>query len=500
MSNFDEPTWNAAGSGPDDPPASGPDPRAVPPTAPQPAWGQPTGEQPLWPTWPPTAPQPTQPNTGWGWGAAAPQQPASWPPPQPHEASTAKSKRIAAIVAAVALVLASAGIGAIVAVAVRGNNNAQQNASSQFPNFPNFPFTPGNGNTGGSSNNGSNGGLGVGNGGSSNNGSSNSGSGSLNSNDIASKVTPAIVDINTTLGQTGRAAGTGMVISSDGFILTNNHVIADATSIKVTIGGTGPTYDGKVIGYDVADDVALVKINASNLKTITIGDPSTVHQGDPVVAIGNALGKGGSPAVTQGKVTALNQDVTAGDPGGVSETLHGMIQIDAPIQPGDSGGALVNANAQVIGMNTAAAGGQFTVQSGSNIGFAIPLNNAVQITNQIQAGNETDKIHIGDRALLGVEVRDAGSQSQFGDNNSNTAPVDSGALVVGVADNSAAGDAGIEVGDVIVKVDGQTIDGQNALHLALVKYHPGDKATIEWVDTSGNHHTASVPLKLGPPA
>jgi S1-C subfamily serine protease len=486
MSNFDEPTWNAAGSGPDDPPASGPDPRAVPPTAPQPVWGQPTAEHQSWPTWPPTAPQPTQPNTGWGWGATAPTPPASWPPPQPHEASSHRSKKIAAIVAAVALVLASAGIGALVAVAVRGNNNsAQQNASSQFPNFPNFPFTPGNGNNGG---------------GSSNSGSNNSGSGSLNSNDIASKVTPAIVDINTTLGQTGRAAGTGMVISSDGYILTNNHVIADATSIKVTIGGTGPTYDGKVVGYDVQDDVALVKINASNLKTITIGDPSTVHQGDPVVAIGNALGKGGSPAVTQGKVTALNQDVTAGDPGGVSETLHGMIQIDAPIQPGDSGGALVDANAEVIGMNTAAAGGQFTIQSGSNIGFAIPLNNAVQITRQIQAGNETDRIHIGDRALLGVEVRDASSQSQFGDGNSNVAPVDSGALVVGVSDGSAASDAGIEVGDVIVKVDGTTIDGQNALHLALVKYHPGDHATIEWVDTSGNHHTASVPLKLGPPA
>ena len=334
------PTWSAA---PAEPPVDASreapeSPFAEVPPAEVPAGPEvpPATDAPAWPSWPPTAPQPG----GWGpggWGPG-PSGTSAWPPP-PQQAHS-KSKRVGAAIAGVALVLASAGIGAAVAVTVRGSDRNDHTASS-LPNIPNFPLTPGNGN--------------------SNSGNGSSNSGPLDTSAIAAKVNDAIVNINTTLGQTGRAAGTGMVISADGYVLTNNHVIADATSIQATIGGKGSAHSAKVIGYDVADDVALMKIDGvSNLETITFGDPSKLQAGDPVVAIGNALGKGGTPTATQGKITALNQDVTAGDPGGVSETLHGMIQIDAPIQPGDSGGALLNADAEVIGMNTAAAGGRFT--------------------------------------------------------------------------------------------------------------------------------------------
>ncbi len=345
-----------------------------------------------------------------GWSPAAP---PSWPPTGPPPRQPTKARRGIAALAALALVLASAGVGAAVAVAVHRNSDTQ--AFSANGNGT----TNGNGGFNGGtlpSGNGLGGGTFGGGAGDGGTGSIPGGSGSLDQAAIAAKVTPALVDINTTLAQ-GRAAGTGMLISSTGEILTNNHVIADATSIKVTIAGTGPTYNAKVVGYDVTEDVALVQITdkVSGLPTVTFGDPSKVQVGDPVVAIGNALGKGGTPSVSQGQVTRLDQQVTAGDGNGNQETLEGMIQINAPIQPGDSGGALVDSSGSIIGMNTAAAGGgQFNSQSGSNVGFAIPIDHAVSIVSQIRTGVETDKVHIGDRALLGVQVQDLDGQKRAG--------------------------------------------------------------------------------------
>ncbi len=369
-------------------------------------------------------------------------------------------------------------MGAGVAIAVH-NNNATQT------------FADGNN---GSANGGFNGNGGFSGTlpGRNNTGTLPSGSGALNTTAISAKVSPALVDINTTLAQ-GRAAGTGMLISSDGEILTNNHVIADATSIKVTVGGTGSTYDAKVVGYDVTEDVALIKITdkVSNLPTVTFGDTSKLQIGDPVVAIGNALGRGGAFAVSQGQVTKLGQQVTAGDEGGNQETLEDMIQINAPIQPGDSGGALVDSTGAVIGMNTAAAGGgNFNSQIGSNIGFAIPIDHAVGIVSQIHTGKETDKVHIGDRALLGVQVQDLAGQN---------APVDAGALVVGVQDKTGAQDAGIKTNDVVVALDGKPVTDSASLRSLLVKFHPGDSVHVGWVDSSGTRHDASVKLVVGPP-
>ena len=303
------------------------------------------------------------------------------------------------------------------------------------------------------------------------------------SESIADQVTPAVVDINTTL-ENGTAAGTGMVLTPDGLVLTNNHVIADSTEIKVQVAGTGPSYTAKVLGYDIADDVALLKVDGvSNLTTIDVGDSSKVRVGDKVVALGNALGRGGAPAVVQGEVTALGQTIRAGDAsgGGPTQTLSGLIEVTAPLLPGDSGGPLVNTSAQVIGMNAAASSTNRRQTSGD--GFVIPINKALDIARQIEAGKSSDNVHIGERALLGVRVQDA-----------------NGATVAGVEPDSPADQAGIVEGDVITAVGSDSISTYSDLPDALNAYHPGDRVDIGWVDTSGQHHTATVTLIAGPPA
>src|SRR5580765_1360966 len=179
--------------------------------------------------------------------------------------------------------------------------------------------------------------------------------------DAVSIVTPALVNINTNLKYQGAsAAGTGIVLSSDGTVVTNNHVIRGATTIRATDVGNGRTYSATVVGYDVAADLAVLKLNnASGLKTAKLADSSKVRVGDTVVAVGNAGGAGGTPSSATGKVTRLGSTITASDGGSNSERLTGMIEHDARIQPGDSGGALADSSGRVIGINTAAGGSTF---------------------------------------------------------------------------------------------------------------------------------------------
>jgi S1-C subfamily serine protease len=216
---------------------------------------------------------------------------------------------------------------------------------------------------------------------------------------IAARVAPAVVSIDTDIGSSAKAAGTGMIISASGKIVTNNHVIADGTNISVNIGGTSTSHVATVVGYAVTDDIAVLQIaGVHGLPTIDIGDSSKVAVGDRVVTLGNAGGQGGAPSVTEGNVTALDQQVTASDDAGNSETLTGTIQINAVIQPGDSGGPLVNTQSQVIGMNAAAAYGRhFREQASSNAGYAIPVDVVMSVARQIVAGHASDKIHIGAR-------------------------------------------------------------------------------------------------------
>ncbi len=368
-----------------------------------------------------TPPQGTPPSGSYAMGAlggnpalgatpgAAPSDPGTWswpaqsaPPAGQAGAAGAKTGshkvRTGVLIGGAAAVLLAAGIG--IGHAAWSNNNSNLSALSSGNSFQ-VPNHTGSGHGSGSGN--SNSGNPFGNvpgfnggssGGSGNSGSSNSGSsGPSDVNAIASKVDPGLVDINTTLGyQQEQAAGTGIVISSGGVILTNNHVIDGATTISVTDIGNGKTYTASVVGYDRTKDIAVLQLhNASGLTTANLADSSTASVGQQVVGVGNAGGTGGTPSAAGGTVTALNQSITASDEGdGTSEQLAGLIETNADIQPGDSGGALVNTSGQVLGVDTAASAGfsfQSNDQSSGTQGFAIPINTALSIARQIVAGN-----------------------------------------------------------------------------------------------------------------
>jgi S1-C subfamily serine protease len=306
----------------------------------------------------------------------------------------------------------------------------------------------------------------------------------------------SVVDINTsaeTLAADGLrplGAGTGMILTSDGEILTNNHVVEGASEIQVSIPGHG-TQTATVVGVDPTDDVALLRLSgASGLPTVAIGDSSTVQVGDAVTAIGNAYGAPGPPTSTTGKVTAIHRSIVARDPTGSSaEHLDDVIQIDAGVHPGDSGGALVNADSQVIGIITAGPS-----NSTNGVGFAIPIDTAIQIVDQIRAGHESSTILLGERGFIGVAVRplDAATSLQLGLGESTE-----GALVTGVKDGSPAAAAGITAPSVIRTIDGQTISNLDDLGNAIHSKTPGEQVQVTWVDAQGSH-TATLTLSSGP--
>ena len=311
---------------------------------------------------------------------------------------------------------------------------------------------------------------------------SNGSNGSLDANAIAATVDPAIVDINTIVGS-GQAAGTGMILTSDGEVLTNNHVVDHSTTINVTIAGRSSTYTAHVVGVAPAADVALIQIEGvSGLPTVTIASSANVKVGDPIVALGNALGAGGTPSVTSGSVVALNQTITASEGGGQSEQLDGMIQSDAPISPGDSGGPIVNSAGQVIGMITAGDVQGFRSQT-STANFAIPSDTALTFVNRIRAGETTAEIIYGQVGFIGVSVRDltAAIASQLG------LSISSGALVVQVQSGSPADSAGITSDSVITKVGDAKITTSDSLGTAIKAHKPGDSASVTWVDQRGTH-------------
>ena len=331
---------------------------------------------------------------------------------------------------------------------------------------------------------------------------------------IAAKVDPALVDINTTFGyQQASGAGTGIVLTSDGEILTNNHVINGATSISVTDVGNGRTYRANVVGYDASHDLAVLQlVGASGLKTAGIGNSDAVKVGDPVVAVGNAGGAGGTPSAAGGAVTALNQAITAGDElNGTSENLTGLIEVNADVQSGDSGGSLVDSRGRVIGVDSAASSG-YSLQSASGQsaqGYAIPINKALSIAGQIEAGRSSSTVHVGPTAFLGVLISSGsssgGSGDSYGDSGGYGYPGGSGSATAGAAVSSvvpggAAAQAGLGAGDVITSIDGQAVSSPTSLSQLIAPDKPGQSVTIGWTDSSGQAHTATATLQAGPPA
>jgi S1-C subfamily serine protease len=372
---------------------------------------------------------------------------------------------------------------------------------------------------------------------------------------VLKKVEPSLVIINTTLQYSSeQAAGTGMVLNAGGLVLTNNHVIENATKITATSVATGKTYPARVVGYDVTGDVAEIQLQgASGLRPITAADPASVKSGISVVAMGNAEGQSQIVPAT-GQVTGLNQTITASDQGGTvtSETLHGMIQTNADIVAGDSGGPLANAAGQVIGMDT--AGNDVTTPGQqSAAGYAIPINTATAVASQISAGHASAAIVIGYPPFIGIYIGQGtdsspaaqaqqeqsslgnngfgnggfggsggggsgggGSGGGFGgsgtgDNGScysnnvsltvpqTIASVNSGTLVLGTICGSPADSAGLTAGSVITSVNGQTVGSPASLTGVVSKYRPGAHISLTWVTPSGQTKTGVLTLTAGPP-
>ena len=326
---------------------------------------------------------------------------------------------------------------------------------------------------------------------------------------IAAKISPALVDINATYSyQSASGAGTGIVLTSDGEILTNNHVIDGATSISVTDIGNGKTYTASVVGYDASHDLAVLKLaNASGLTTAPLGDSSTVSVGDGVVAVGNAGGVGGTPSAAGGQITGLGQSVTASNEmTGTAETLTGTLGTNADVQPGDSGGSLVTSSGQVIGIDTAGSSGSSSgfaaqsaqpTQSSQSTAYAIPINAALTIARQIESGQSTSTTHVGGTAFLGVSIDTSGSEGGSVGGGSGTT---SGAAIAGVVSGGAADTAGLAAGDTITAIDGTSISRPSDLSGALVGLHPGQTVQISWTDGSGQSHNGPITLGSGPPA
>jgi S1-C subfamily serine protease len=389
------------------------------------------------------------------------------PPPPAPPVKNSLWHQIAAtvVIAAVIAAAAGAGVGWSLARTINAREGVAQTNHNQptvqQPAQPGSPIQPARPGTGGS----------------------------LNTDAIAAKVDPAIVDINTVVGS-GQAAGTGEIITSTGEILTNNHVVDRSTSIQVTIAGRSQTFTAHVIGVDPSADIALIQIDGSvsGLPTVSFASSSSVKVGDPIVAIGNALGQGGTPDVSQGSITALDQTITASEGGSKSEQLTGMLQSDATIYPGDSGGPIVNSSGQVVGMITAGDVQGFR-SSASTVNYAIPSDTLLSVVNQIRSGQASSEIIYGQTGYIGVSVQniDANIAAQLNLN------VSSGALVQGVVSSAPAASAGITRYSVITSVAGTSIANIDDLGSALLAHKPGDRVSITWVNQSGIH-SATVTL------
>jgi len=317
--------------------------------------------------------------------------------------------------------------------------------------------------------------------------------GRLDVSAVSDKVDDSVVSVWVTMDD-GQAAGTGIVVSADGLIITNNHVIANSRDVQVEFVTTGQTRTAKVLGYSVARDIALLQVQGSaTVKPAELGSSDSLSVGDPVLALGNAGGQGGMPMVVSGSVTAKNQQITASDEDGSNvQTLTGLVQTDANIQPGDSGGPLIDRNGRVVGVNAAASSANGTWSYGGrsqNQGWAIPMERALQIANDILAGNRGPDLHVGaNRGVLGVQISSGRGTST------------SGASVLGVDPTGGAAKAGIVAGDTIVGLDDATIGSGSDLTRTLVPYNPGEKVQVTWVDRSGSTHRATITLGSGPPA
>jgi len=303
-----------------------------------------------------------------------------------------------------------------------------------------------------------------------------------------------VVVVNTKLSyQGGAGAGTGIVLTSSGEVLTNNHVIRGATSVQVVVPGTTHTYSGKVVGYDVSADVAVIQLSgASNLKTVSLGDSSKVTVGQAVKALGNAGGTGTLTSAT-GTVAGIGKSITISDDQGGTEQLAGMIETNAALQPGDSGGPLLNSSGRVIGMDTAASTSFGFRAAAASVSYAIPINTATLIAKEIESAKATALVHIGSTAFMGVQIASTLGNGGLG------GPTSSGALIAGTVQGGPAASAGLTAGDVITAINGQSVSSPSGVTSLILLKKPGTKITVTYTDQLGTSQVTTVTLGSGPP-
>jgi S1-C subfamily serine protease len=311
------------------------------------------------------------------------------------------------------------------------------------------------------------------------------GPGASPSASASADISAAIVNINGTVPG-GRIAGTGMIISADGAVLTNNHVVAGTSDLTAMIGAHGHVYKATVVGVDPSQDVAVIRLEgASGLPVVPLENSGVVNLSDHVTAEGNALGHNGAPVVVTGQVISLDETLTVQSEGNHTQnTLAGLIQFNAPIQPGDSGGPLLDEEGRVIGMDTAAS--PTTGDQGARFGAAIPIDTAIGVAHQIISGASSPYIQSGHSGVLGLAVGDSSTHD--------------GAKVISLTSNEAGALAGIALGDVITAFAGTSISSAADFQSASQGWRPGDKVSIAWRDAAGAAHTATATLSAGPPA
>jgi len=309
---------------------------------------------------------------------------------------------------------------------------------------------------------------------------------------LVNRVQPSVVSIDVK-GNGQEDQGTGMIITSNGLVVTNNHVIAAAVqsgTITVTRTGSTKSIPAVLVGTNPIDDVALIKVQGvSNLPTVTFGNSNGLVVGDAVVAIGNALGlAAGTPTVTSGIVSALGRTVTAGTTA-ASETLDNMIQTDAAINPGNSGGPLLDSAGDVVGMNTAVAGTLSDGSSAQNIGFAIPAATIESLLKTLKGGESV----VNHGAFIGVEITSMNAElrAEYG------FTVSSGAVVMSVITGTGAAAGGVHQGDVIVAINGTAITSAQDVSSVISALRPGDVITLRVVRGT-KHLTLHVTLGSAP--
>lgn len=301
----------------------------------------------------------------------------------------------------------------------------------------------------------------------------------------ADQVEPSVVRLDTVVDyQHVMGTGTGFVIDGAGQVLTNHHVVQGADVITAVVGGR--SFDADILGYDRGRDIAVLQLRgAGGLPVAALGDSTRIAIGDPVIAIGNARGSNSPLTREPGTITALGRTISAEDElTGAKTQMSGLFEIAAPVRSGDSGGPVINAAGQVIGVTTAATINFQTGPGGE--GFAIPINEAMAIAGQIRSRTPSDTVHIGPPTLLGVGVSSAEQHAAF-----------PGVLVHEVLRGGPAELAGLANGDVILTIDGTPIESAAGLTQVLDRHYPGDVIELTWVDRAGQHRTGKTTLGAG---